>query len=225
MENKLQKSEVTQQRILESALGLFAEKGYSSATMRDIAARSGCSVGLAYRYYRSKDAMVLALYQQLMEKYSDTVTNLEPGSLGMRWGAATRADLDRVTQHRMALMGLTSAGLTPGSATQVLGSESKYIRLRMLEIFEELVSGSQDLPRSVDVKGLATLMYGLHLLFVLFWLQDPTPNQRATASLVVLCEETMGWLRFLSRLPGFRTLLVRLSEIMGPIMTGEVSPG
>lgn len=52
---KTRKAEQTRQRILDSALELFASKGYEGTTMRDIAAQAECSPGLAYRYFSGKE--------------------------------------------------------------------------------------------------------------------------------------------------------------------------
>src|SRR5580692_8397839 len=109
------KSEATRERILEAALQLFAQKGYAHATMREIAESSGCSLGLAYRYFRSKDSMVLALYERLSDEFIAEAELVESGPLAKRWGRSTRADFARLAPHRMALTGLTSAGLSPGS--------------------------------------------------------------------------------------------------------------
>lgn len=51
-----QKAALTRQRIIDTALHLFATKVYDQTTMRDIAAAADCSLGLAYRYFASKDA-------------------------------------------------------------------------------------------------------------------------------------------------------------------------
>jgi AcrR family transcriptional regulator len=217
------KSEATRERIMEAALQLFAEKGFEAATMREIAERSGCSVGLAYRYYRSKDAMALALYQRLLEEFAGSVKQVKPGNLAARWLLVTRAEFARNTPYRPALTGLINAGLRPGSATQVLGEESRPIRMHMIEIFAELVAGSNDLPRSADIRSLASLLYGVHLLLVLFWLQDPTPGQVACTRLIDLIGEALGWLKIASRLPGFGGMMQRLGEILRPILEGEAA--
>ncbi len=215
------KSEATRERIIEAALQLFAEKGFEAATMREIAERADCSLGLAYRYYRSKDAMALALYQRLLEEFAASVKEVRSGNLAKRWLAITRAEFERIAPHRQALSGLIYAGLRPGSATQVLGEESRPIRMRMIEIFAELVSGSNDLPRSADIRSLAVLLYGVHLLLVLFWLQDPTSGQTACVSLIELIGEAIGWLKIAARLPGFGGMLQRLGGILRPILEGE----
>ena len=47
-------------RIVESALRVFAEKGYHSATIGDVVRDSGLSVGAIYTYFRGKDELFLA---------------------------------------------------------------------------------------------------------------------------------------------------------------------
>ena len=62
------KSEATRARILEAALCVFRERGFNAATMREIAAAAGMAVGAAYYYFDSKDAMVMAFYEQSQEE-------------------------------------------------------------------------------------------------------------------------------------------------------------
>lgn len=45
------------EKVKTAALEVFMEKGYDGTSMRDIAQRAGCSVGLAYNYYATKDEM------------------------------------------------------------------------------------------------------------------------------------------------------------------------
>ena len=46
--------------ILEAAIREFSERGYFQVSTRDIARRAGVSVGLPYRYFDSKEALVTA---------------------------------------------------------------------------------------------------------------------------------------------------------------------
>lgn len=61
------------QRILESAIRVFAEKGYKAASMQDIADRAGISRGpLYYRYKTKKDIYLAAMevyFRQEMEEH------------------------------------------------------------------------------------------------------------------------------------------------------------
>ena len=47
-------------RIVESALRVFAEKGYHGATIGDVVRDSGLSVGAIYTYFHGKDELFLA---------------------------------------------------------------------------------------------------------------------------------------------------------------------
>ncbi len=58
------KGEETRTRILEAALGLFREKGFETATMRDIAEAAGLATGAAYYYFPLKDSIVLEFYER-----------------------------------------------------------------------------------------------------------------------------------------------------------------
>jgi len=58
------KAEVTERKILDAALEMFRSKGFDETTVRDIAAAAEVATGAAYYYYPSKDAIVLAFYQQ-----------------------------------------------------------------------------------------------------------------------------------------------------------------
>src|SRR5262249_35589987 len=59
------RAEDTRRRIYEAALKLFREQGFEQTTMRDIAAKAGVALGAAYYYFSSKEAIVLAFYQEM----------------------------------------------------------------------------------------------------------------------------------------------------------------
>ena len=52
-------------RLYDTAIELIAARGYEATTLRDIAKEAGVSVGLLYRYFPSKQAVVIALYDEL----------------------------------------------------------------------------------------------------------------------------------------------------------------
>src|SRR6058998_2406439 len=51
-------------QILDAALVCFAKRGFHQTSMHDISAEAGISVGLIYRYFRSKEAVIAALAEQ-----------------------------------------------------------------------------------------------------------------------------------------------------------------
>lgn len=59
--------------ILDAALAVFAEKGFSAARVEDIAARAGVSKGTVYLYFESKQDMFRALVREGMAASLHTV--------------------------------------------------------------------------------------------------------------------------------------------------------
>ncbi|MCD7947604.1 MAG: TetR/AcrR family transcriptional regulator [Oscillospiraceae bacterium] len=58
--------EVRKQEILETAIAVFAERGYEKTKMSDIAEKMGVAQGLCYRYFPSKEA----LFDSAVEEYA-----------------------------------------------------------------------------------------------------------------------------------------------------------
>jgi AcrR family transcriptional regulator len=50
-----------QTQILDAALVCFAKRGFHQASMHDISAEAGISVGLIYRYFENKEAVISAM--------------------------------------------------------------------------------------------------------------------------------------------------------------------
>lgn len=55
------------QQILEAALAVFAEQGFTGATTKDIAARAEVTHGLIYFYFESKEDLFLAAFEHEAE--------------------------------------------------------------------------------------------------------------------------------------------------------------
>lgn len=63
-----QRSKFTVEQILEGAAHVFAERGYAETTTNHIADRAGVSIGSLYQYFPNKDALLVALMEQHMER-------------------------------------------------------------------------------------------------------------------------------------------------------------
>ena len=70
------KSEATRARILEAALGVFRERGFQTATMREIASEARMALGAAYYYFDSKDAIVTAFYEQAQQQMEPEIERI-----------------------------------------------------------------------------------------------------------------------------------------------------
>ena len=65
------KSEDTKQLILDTAKKEFMEKGYSDASVRNIAKRAGLTTGAIFRYFADKESLFAALVSPVAEHMLD----------------------------------------------------------------------------------------------------------------------------------------------------------
>ena len=68
--------EATKEKILEAAVALFAKKGLTGTSAKDIAKNAGVSVGLMYHYYKTKEEMfddIVALTLLEVEDFRKTL--------------------------------------------------------------------------------------------------------------------------------------------------------
>lgn len=61
----------SKKRIIDAALKLFSEYGYSKASMRMIANASGISIGGLYLYFKNKDELYLTLVKSRLDELVD----------------------------------------------------------------------------------------------------------------------------------------------------------
>ena len=58
---QIESSQDRRTQILDAALICFAKRGFHQASMHDISGEAGISVGLIYRYFENKDAVISAM--------------------------------------------------------------------------------------------------------------------------------------------------------------------
>jgi len=79
---KHEQSSDRQMRILDAAERCFVRSGFHRTTMQDVAAEAGMSPGNLYRYFGSKDAIVLALAERDRARiWEDFAALSRPGDL------------------------------------------------------------------------------------------------------------------------------------------------
>lgn len=203
----------TRQRLYETALRLVAERGYAATTLRDIAAAASVSVGLLYRYFPTKHAVLLALYDDLSADFARAAATLPDGRWRDRAIAALRTSLATLAPHRVALQALTPV-LVGDPVDGVFAPATAFSRTRVQDVFTRAVSGASDAPKGPVAPALGHVLYLAHLGVLLWWLLDRSARQRATTALVDLMAQLLPSVALALRLPPVRTFVVRLDALM-----------
>jgi AcrR family transcriptional regulator len=212
------KSEETRRRILAAALRVFRERGFEAATMREIAAAAEVAVGAAYYYFDSKDALVMAFYQQAQEEMAPALDEIlsQSKTLEQRLRGVIGQKLEYFAPNR-TLVGALTAHIDPQHPLSPFSQATAPIRDRDLGFFERVVAESKlRLPGTV-LPYLPRLLWLYQMGLVLFWVYDRSPRQERTE---MLFEKTLKMMLLafrLAELPPLRPLLKPAGELLKAI--------
>lgn len=212
------KAEETGQRILETALALFRDRGFDNTTMRDVAQNAGVATGAAYYYYPSKDAIVMDFYRSSCTAMQPTIQAALAHCTGLeaRLRELIRVKLVFFGPNRGILRALLRNGADPKHPLSPFSAETKEIREIDIEWFRRiLVNCGVRIPK--DIAGhLPGVLWFFQMGVILFWVIDESPQQARTTKLLELASKSVVTLVRLSGLPLMRPLrktAVQLIEI------------
>ena len=115
----------TRRRVQDVARRAFAERGFSGATIHDIANRAELSVGAIYLHFRSKEDLFVSLLDDAMRAFRGDLQAVlrrsAPPLLRLRevWGLLTRLGQSRPESHRVFPL-LHDQGIQRWVSTDVL---------------------------------------------------------------------------------------------------------
>jgi AcrR family transcriptional regulator len=201
---------------------LIAERGYEATTLRDIAREANVSLGLLYRYFPGKQAVVLALYDHLSADYERAAAAMPRGRWRDRFLFALNTSIEVLKPHRVALRALTPV-LVGDPQEGIFSAATAFSRVRVQGTFERAISGAADAPSSPLAGALGRLLYLVHLLVLLWWLLDRSAQQRATTGLVSLTRQLLPSATLALRLPLVRKLVLSFDELNRDALLGGLA--
>jgi TetR/AcrR family transcriptional regulator, fatty acid metabolism regulator protein len=87
------------QRILQAAVKVFARKGYHRAKVSEIARRADVADGTIYLYFKSKEDLLVSLFDEVMAEH------LAEGRREVRAAVGAPARLQAIARHHLRLLG------------------------------------------------------------------------------------------------------------------------
>lgn len=121
------RTDATQHRILDAATEVFGARGFSAATMAEIVARSGASIGSIYHHFGGKRELFLAIYDRLSADVERRLAEaaLEATDLDSQqaFAAHVRAYLTAIWENRRVAM-MMGAGDVPADFERLRGSNT-----------------------------------------------------------------------------------------------------
>jgi len=240
---KTPKGEQTRERVLDTALALFRKRGFEATTMRDVAAEAGLSLGAAYHYFASKEAIVLAYYERVQDAHGARMREApspEPRARGALRGGRLREALSR--------SGAGGAGTARGASVRERLGRAVQLKLEILEHDRPLMGallrytgdaahplsflgeGTRDLqlrsmavfadaldgePLPEDLQALAPLLaWALHMGLLLYFLYDDSPGHTRTMRLAAGAVDLFATCLTLAKLPILRPVRRRVVALL-----------
>ncbi len=215
--NPQTKGERTKERLFQVAMAEYRRAGFEGASLRTIAKKAGVSVGLLYRYFISKEAVVSELYARLSREWARRAAELPAGPWAARALWLTRNSLEVLGPHRdvlRALLGPLLSGLD-----ELNPPDNPFSRESVQPLFVEAVRGAADAPE--DPRGLGQALYLAHLSLLLFWLIDRSEGQLATQALLAGVEAQAPFIGGALAMPVLREGLNQFTATVGRGLLGE----
>jgi AcrR family transcriptional regulator len=176
------KREETRSLILETALELFAERGYEETTMRAIAEEAGVALGNAYYYFRSKEHLIQAFYDRLHALHRETCVAIcqREHTLKGRLLAVLRQILANMEPYHQFAGVLFRTAANPHSPLNPFSPESEAVRKESIEWYAEVLKGTKTKIPADLARELPTLLWLYQMGIVLFWIHDQSAKQIKT---------------------------------------------
>ena len=172
------------QRLLDALMTIIAERGLEQASIREVAAAAGVSIGSVQYYCRSKDEMLQMSFEHVTRRILDRATSIErTGHVGavLRRGLLEflPLDEDRGVEARVYLAFAARAAVSPNLAAvqHRLMSESRTLCAQALEVAHERGQARSDLDAEAAAAAIVAMVDGL----LLHMLSDPTGMPGETA--------------------------------------------
>ncbi|MEZ4733460.1 MAG: TetR/AcrR family transcriptional regulator [Caldilineaceae bacterium] len=144
--------------ILQAARTVFQQKGYADARMADIAAVAEVAVGTIYLYFRTKDALVMALaddfHRRLLE---ESIPELLKGDFATAIAQSLRTTLSLMHDHQ-DLLAMVYLQMGLATCNEPSAVEAELTSALTAALAERMARGE---ARCYDPEKAALLIIGL----------------------------------------------------------------
>lgn len=202
------RGEQTRQLIVDTAVRLFAERGYEQTTMRLVASEAGVALGNAYYYYGSKEHLVEAFYERMQKEVWAAAIPVLHGVTDFteRLRLVLHKATDVMTPYHSFAGKLIQTATDPASPVSPFSPESSVAREASIGLFRDVVDGAQVKLDDRLRDELPELLWLAHMGITLYWVHDTSPGQAKTRLLIDGATPLIGKLVELTRLRVLRSI-------------------
>ncbi|MGH3713775.1 MAG: TetR family transcriptional regulator [Micromonosporaceae bacterium] len=210
------RGEQTRQLIVDTAVRLFAERGYEQTTMRLVAAEAGVSLGNAYYYYGSKEHLVEAFYERMQKEVWAAAIPVLHGVTDFteRLRLVLHKGVDVMAPYHSFAGKLIQTATDPSSPVSPFSPESSVAREASIGLFRDVVGGATVKLDDRLRDELPELLWLAHMGITLYWVHDTSPKQAKTRLLIDRATPLVGKLVELTRLRVLRSITHEVLDLV-----------
>ena len=214
-----QKGPKTRELIFETAIALFQRQGFDQTTMRDIATASGVALGNTYYYFRSKEHLVLALYEHTLELQLSRIDEIlaRETAFPARLQAVLQSNIEVLQPYNSVLRALFRLAGDPTSSLNPFGTETHSIRIRAQSIFARIAQGTDKLLSPAVRADLPEFLWLCYMGIILFWLYDQSPECTKTQKLISRTSELSDFILSIAAIPMMNKVLEMVAKMLNEL--------
>jgi AcrR family transcriptional regulator len=187
-------SEERKDQIMNAAEEVFSQKGFSDARMDDIAEETGLSKGTLYLYYKSKDALIIAILDRIFQREFRAFENFDTASMSATdtiWNFVDTTTKD--IRMMMRLLPITYEFMGLAFRNKFVQKTFKAYFNRYMDILIPIIQHGIDTGefRPADAKEIALAMGAIMEGTLLLWVYDSTlvdPEKHIRSGMKLLLE-------------------------------------
>lgn len=152
------RSELMVSEIERVALGLFGRCGFGAVTVDDVAAEAGISVRTFYRYFKTKDEVMLVRIRRRARILQETLAESSPDEAPLRSIRIASETTSASEDPNLVLQWIATAAASPPVTQAIMGAIHLYIQ----PVLAEFLRSRLGLPEeSLTPKMLAAAIGGV----------------------------------------------------------------
>lgn len=150
------------QQILKASAEIFAEKGFDSTSIRDIARATSMSLAGLYYYFRTKDELLCLIQEQclltLLDNWEKSGRDEKPARKRIGFFVENHLGFFLHNMNEMKVMSHEDRSLTGEYQKRVLGLKRRYVKI-LMDLVEELQQ--EEKVEKLDVRVAALSLFGM----------------------------------------------------------------
>ena len=187
-----QKKDAKRMALIRAAVQIVSQKGYQSATVRDIVAEAGVSVGTFYVYFQDKETLFVHLYEEtavfLLQHIQQAIESRSSFPHKISAGLQSYVKIAIYQSPVVQLLFVGGGGVVPSLAQRQEEFRERLIRTWQRPLEENVQRGLMPPQNS---RRMAEALVGAYDEVILNLLNYPDPDLEATAAIQDLIQFTL----------------------------------